>query len=205
MDGLRLACVYSWNCEKARLFKVSDLLLDFAKSGRGDENLIKKALALLDTDEFYQKIARDNFREGDMFNKRTVSSYWRGSPVLTGSIWHNYTTIEPIIKLPIEAIDADMINECLVHAGMVESVKDGVLEIKYRPIVKKEKELAIGSYARRSIDRVFPDSVSEGDLVAFHFFSSTEVISDNDAARLANITEFSLKKFNGERKNNIKN
>jgi len=153
---------------------------------------------LLETNQFYKEIAGGVLAE-EFFPESAISSYWRGVPANNETTWHNYTTLEPIAGLPIDAIDLDLINECLVHSGVVEKVNGDILEVRFKPAIKSKKKLILGDYALKKIKMVFQNDVSAGDFVSFHFSSCAEVLTNSDASRLKEITEKSLKQFNEKR------
>lgn len=200
MDGIRMSCVYSWNCDKAKGLGVSGMLLDFAKNPETDIQKIQETLLLLEIGKFYKKIAEVNSMS-DPFDARIVSYYWTGQPYLAGELWHNYTTLLPLLSAPFSFLKIGLIDNCLVRAGEVVKTRDGGFVARYRPLIKNETGLAIAkTFQEKNIGKEFGDSVKEGDLIAFHFSNFTEKITADNAGILDKITEQSLNKFNNEHK-----
>jgi len=196
MNGLRLACIYSWNCEKACLLGVSNLLEKYAKGNTTKEEKVKKIIARLETDPFYRQIAEDNKIE-DPLDFSVVSSYWKGSPNLSGDIRHNDTTLIPLLKLPFEYIEADIIDDCMVHCGIVKEVEKDTMIVAYRPVVKKRNALMLGILTLKEIKKpINRASLEEDDLISFHFSVCAEKLTKEEFDRLYKITMISLNKFN---------
>jgi len=198
MDGLKLACIYSWNCEMARSISASKTLFHFADKKVGEVEKIKKILGHLDTDQYYREITKRNDWV-DTFDVNIVSSYWTGSPKLNGNIWHNYTTLIPLLRVPISGIASELIDECVVHCGEVKSVSSNKVTVSYNPIIKENGKLVFGELREKVIEHVFNHfSVKKGDSVAFHFSICTEILKEKECGRLINITKDSLSRFNRE-------
>ncbi|MBI5046082.1 MAG: hypothetical protein HZC14_03755 [Candidatus Niyogibacteria bacterium] len=200
MDGIRMSCVYSWNCDKAKGLGVSDILLNFAKNSETDVQKIQETLFLLEIGKFYKKIAEINSMS-DPFDKRIVSYYWTGQPNLAGELWHNYTTLLPLLAVPFSFLKIGLIDNCLARAGEVVRTGKGGLVARYRPLIKNETGLAISeTFQEKNIEKVFGGPVKKGDLIIFHFSNFTGKINFHNAGILDKITKQSLNKFNAEHK-----
>lgn len=198
MDGVKMSCIYSWNCDRAKGSGVSGVLLNFAKNPKADIQKIREILLSLEIGKFYKKIAEAN-SISDIFDAITVSYYWTGRPDLAGELWHNYTTLLPLLAVPFPLLKIELIDDCLVRSGEVIRVQDGGLAVRYRPLIKNETGLAVsGSFQEKNIGKEFEGCVVEGDLVTFHFSSFTGIIDFDNACILDKITERSLCKFNDE-------
>jgi len=196
MNGLQLACVYSWNCEKACLIGASDYLKKCAKGNMVKEEKVKKIISRLETDPFYEQISADNKIE-DYLDLRVVSSYWKGTPVLLEDVWHNNTTLTPLLKLPLEYIDTEIIDECMVHCGIVKEVSGNMMRVAYRPVVKSKNCLKLGIITLKKIKKPLNNiSISKDDFISFHFSVCAEKLTKEEFDRLYKITILSLNKFN---------
>mgnify|MGYP001608489550 FL=1 len=151
MDGVRISCVYSWNCEKAKALGASGILLDFAKNLETDIQKIREALLSLEIGKFYRKIAEINSMS-DIFDARIASYYWMGQPDLAGELWHNYTTLLPLLVVPFQFFKIELIDNCLVRTGEVVRVGDDDFVVRYHPLIINEVGLAIsGAFQEKNI------------------------------------------------------
>ncbi len=201
MDGLKLASMYSYNCENAHLYGFSQQLKDFAEGKNSDAMKTKHCLENLDGYKFCEIIAKINDKE-DPFDQGVISYYWKGIPDLKGELWHNYTTLIPILKMPIELIFASMVDECLIHpARVIESSEQSFL-IKYAPVIKTEIKLAVGvgEEKEKIINGSLFFNAVPGDLITIHYSTAIEKIDVDEFENLIRITERSLEKFNEQRK-----
>lgn len=205
IDGLRLACRYGWNCEKAkalsmRKFDASEFLFNFAIGANQNATTIKKILEHLGSFEFLKKIAGLN--EKDIFDHDVVSYYWKGSPDLKGGmeLTHNFTTLFDLLEynLPMGKIEPVLIDKCLIRNAEVIRMQNPELHIKYFPVVKY-----IGTGLKLSqkneekkIDCIVRQKVKSGDIITMHFGTAVEIITPKEAKKLHNITQKALMEFN---------
>lgn len=195
MQGLILACKYSCNCQKAVIFGLFKNLKQFIDAP-ANPKLIAKNLSILESYKFYREIAKKN-KIRDPFDTRVVSSYWRGEPKLKGNIRHNYTTLIPLLKMPIELIDTDMLNECFVHPAKIILKKGDQLIVRYLPIVKDKNKLRLSRrHATKKIINIFKNKTDIHEYLTTHFSSAIENITDTEADRLMKISEHALNQFN---------
>jgi hypothetical protein len=200
MRGLRLACLYSCSCEHARMYGFADRLKKFSLAGEGDEDEIIQMLSRLDSRDYYSLIAKKN-QIRDPFDIRVVSYYWRGVPQLKGNLWHNITTLIPIIKLNLQRIRSEMVDECFVQRARVLRVEGSQLIVEYNPVIVKDGSLALTQKTlEKKVENLIPNysivSFEVGDNISIHFSTAVEKLAPFDANILSAITLRSLSLFN---------
>lgn len=195
VDGIKLASLYSYNCENAHLYGFSQQLKDFAEGKNSDARKTRHCLKNLDGYKFCEIIAKINEIE-DPFDPRVISYYWKGTPDLKGELWHNYTTLIPILKMPIKLIFANMIDECFVHPAQVIESSEQSLLIKYAPVIKTEAKLAVGEEMEKIINGPLCFKAVSNDLITIHYSTAIEKISEDEVQNLQQIIVHSLEKFN---------
>lgn len=205
MNGLILACMYSCNCEKALIYNISGELQKFISEQKQPEQ-IKRKLKSLESYKFYQTIAKLNTID-DPFDWQVVSYYWKGAPELRKrkEIWHNRTTLLPLIKIPMEYIETKLINKCFIHPAKVVKVGKKELIVEYRPIIKKENKLTLSPKPiKEKVKNKFKKNIAVGSYLTIHFSSAIETISYQEYQNLIKISCRSLQKFNSERNKKAK-
>lgn len=199
MEGIILACKYSCNCEKAIIFGLFKNLKHFIET-QENLKLTAKQLSIFDSYKFYQNIAKKN-KIKDPLDISVISSYWRGEPKLKGNIWHNYTTLIPLLKIPTELIDMEILNECFIHPAKIILKKGDQLAVKYRPIVKDKNKLRMSKkYATKKIINTFKANAAINSYLTVHFSNAIENITEQQAINLSMISERALSRFNKEKK-----
>ena len=194
IEGLRLTFKYASCCEKMkRSFGIPDLT-------RNNVGKLKKIFESLDFFKYYKKIARLNNID-DLLNIRIASYYWTGYPKLNGDLYHNWTTLIPILKMPIKKIDVKMVDDCFVQAGIIMSVKGNSINVKYRPIIKSHKRLVLGKQKEKVINKGFlvKRRVQPYNWITFHFGTAIEIINTEKYLELLKISESVLDKLNKNR------
>lgn len=196
MEGLKLAARYSYVCERARLLKLADDLRNFFQYGMGDFQKIENILKGLASYDFYRKIAHLNNR--NVFDEEVVSFYWKGSPKLKGWEYiHNGSTLVPIIRLRMNLIEPELVDECIVHlAKVTESCADGDFWVKYNPIIKTKKGLKLNGTIELKVKNELGLELKKGDWVTIHFRRIIEKISKQEADNLLKLTKKNLTNFN---------
>lgn len=198
LEGLKLDAKYSYNCENARRFNFSDELISFIE-GREGVKKIKNILSKLEHFKFREDIAKIN-KIGDSSDPQVVSHYWKGTPIMAGELWHNYTTLIPILKMPSEFINPKIVDDCLVHPTEIVAAKKNLI-VKYRPVIKKDGKLSLDEKnVEKKIENPFMINFQEGDFSTMHFSCAIEKISIEEFKNLIRITESSLEKFNAQRR-----
>jgi len=195
MDGLKLASMYSYNCENAHRYGFSQQLKDFAEGKNSDAEKTRYCLKNLDSYEFYEIIAKINGIENP-FDPRVISYYWKGIPYLKGGLWHNYATLIPILKMPMELIFANMVDECFVHPAQVIESSENSFLIRYSPVVKTDKEIIIDMETEKIVKKPIFLKVTTGNYVTIHYSTAIEEIDVDEFKNFLRITNNSLKKFN---------
>ena len=201
MKGLILACRYSWNCHTAIHFGISERLFDFITGKKKDPEKIKKLLKILSSYKSYCNIATAS-RIDDPFDIRVISYYWKGTGYeLDTKIWHNYTTLSPLFNMPMEIINANMVDEDFVHPAEIIRTDGEKTIIKYYPVIKHKKGLALLEKRKeKNVANPFTEKYQPGDKIAMHFESIVEILDENEFKILSVITRESLKRFNEKHK-----
>jgi hydrogenase maturation factor len=195
MDGLKLASMYSYNCENAHLYGFSQQLKDFAEGKNADARKIRHCLTNLDGYKFCEIIAKTNKIE-DPFDPRVISYYWKGIPDLRGELWHNYTTLIPILKMPMQYIFADIVDKCFVQPAIVMGSSEKSFLVKYAPVIKTEIKLVIGEEIEKTINGSLFFKATPGDFITIHYSSAIEKIDAEESHVLSQVINRSLEKFN---------
>lgn len=200
MEALKLACRYSWNCQMATHRNISKILFDFIVEGKRSPEIIKKLLKFLNSYESYCNIA--SATKLDIFDINVVSAYWKGlSAGYDPEIWHNYTTLTPILNMPINYIREIMVDEDIVHPAKIIKKDEEDVVVEYRPVIKENDDLLLKEYPiEKKVINPFVKDCSIGDLVTIHFESIVEKITEDEFKTLASLTDKSLRKFNARRK-----
>ena len=197
VEGLRLACRYSLNCENARPFrkKIRDFLIGKQEPMETEE--IKVILSKLDSYKYYLAISKMN-RIINPLDRIVVSHYWKGTPRLSGNLWHNYTTLIPILNMPAGLIKTEIVDECLVHPAKIKEKDGNILTVRYPRISKTRNGLELPKkrfYEKEVLDFTGED-VKKGDYVTIHFSTAVEKINADEFKNLLKTTYLSLKVFN---------
>lgn len=196
--GLQLACRYSFNCQHATHFGVSDKLKEFALGKSKAEETIRNILERLDSYRFLRIIAEANGFENP-FDPQVISYYWRGTPELEGELWHNFTTLLPIFRLPAEKISAEMIDECVVHSAVVLKTSSNrtIVTVRYFPIEIRKGKIAVAKNPKqKEVENIFFAGLKTGDIITIHFSKIVEKVKMMDVGALTALTNRSLGKFN---------
>jgi len=82
LEGLRIACLYSFSCPELKKAKEKKTILEFAKEPQFEKApKAREILIKLEPFFFYQFIAHQN-KISDPFNERVVRAYWLGNEFL---------------------------------------------------------------------------------------------------------------------------
>lgn len=197
--GVKIASMYSFNCDNAQIYGFSLQLKDFAESKNADTKKIKDYLKKLDSHKFYEIIAKINGIENP-FDYNVVSYYWKGTPNLKKELWHNYTTLMPILKIPMDSIFVKLVDDCIVHPAKILESSEKSFLIKYLPIVKIKEKIILGAETEKIVGNPLSCKAAPGDYITIHFSSAVEKINYDEFKTLLFITKKSLEKFNELRK-----
>jgi len=82
MEGVRIACLYSYGCPELEKIQKQNVVLDFIKNPQDNKcSLVKETLKGLNPFLFYQLIGLQNDIE-DPFEEKVVRTYWLGGGFL---------------------------------------------------------------------------------------------------------------------------
>lgn len=191
MNGLKLATIYSWNCQTAKKLKVSKKLFDFASGETDDNRGIKKILMALSPYKSYSAIAKTK-RSPNKFSLEVVSFYWRSC--------HNRAVLSLLYHLPLAKINLKHINECFIVCGKIKSVGKNHFIVECRSIIQKKNILALGKLIRKKVANPLKLEAKINDIVSSHYSDAAEVLSQIEAKRLTKTTKKILREFNAKRK-----
>lgn len=196
-EGLRLACIYNWNCETARMLKVSEFIYNFAVQGNPRlTNSIKGILKEMGPSADYCSIAH-NLKLQNIFDPRVIRAYWRCWGLSKKApAWHNYSVLSQLKNVPFGLLNVEKINECLVFSGKIVGEKNGNWIIKYRPVIKTKTRLCFESYKLKEVRKIFTARAKKEDIISFHFSADAEIISREESRQLNEATNEALKIFN---------
>jgi hypothetical protein len=186
-EGLKLACIYSWNCDAAKMLKVSEILCGFAiNQDQNSINLVKRVLKRMGPYKDYRFIA-NKLELKNIFDLEVIRSYWR--------YWHNRSIISRFKDIPLDLL-AKRINDCFVLSGKVIKEKNDNWIIKYRPIIKNRKCLYFGSYSLKKIVKTFTAKAKKGAVISFHFSVGAEILTKKESQQLIKATNEVLEALN---------
>lgn len=195
IQSLKYACL----CEKAKFFgaqKKIRHILSCKTSTPEEERWARELITGLDFFKFYHPIAKAN--KCDTLDPRVVSAYWLGNPTEN---FHNWTTLLPILVLPMERIEVAQVDSCFVHSAVVQEVRSDTLVVAYNPVVKKDDKLELGQTTQREVSReLLTDAVSDSMFVTIHFGGAIQKIDPETYATLQQLTIDALTRFNDTRR-----
>lgn len=194
--GMRVACLYSYGCQRTKIFKADKVLLEFLK----DHNpsipeiwQIQSILQKLEPWPFYQKIAA--YKNGRPLDEKVVRIHWLGTSFFgletNKDLIHNFLVLRKIrgigSHLPKEILES-MIN-CLVSFGKVIKIKnkEGLLKVEHQTVLFKKEKFRFDR-RKEEIGRGFVEEVNHGELVSIHWGLAREVISGQEAETLERVT-----------------
>jgi len=200
MEGLKLAANYSWNCNIAQKAKICGKLLGFINNGE-KPLLAEKILKALLPHKVYLLIAKAN-GIADEFSPDVVSFYWRGWPLTITPpqsdipFFHNHAVFATAFKMPLEKINLEDLNKCLVHIGKIKHIGKNYFTVETRPIIRTKNRLKFGKEEEIDIMNYLRLSAKINDYAAFHFTNAAEIISPAETERLNEVTKHILQNFN---------
>lgn len=219
-QGLKLAALYAYGCQKTRELGIDEELKDFIISGR-DEQKIKSYLRKLEPFLHYRLIAKAN-NINDPFDEQVVRAYWLGSTLLEkvkpellkdladevdsstllkanylisgGKTHHNFAVLAQA-SLKMKQL-LERVNLCLISWGQVIECHGDELTVYFRPVVLKGKKFIFGSRKQKKIKRGLLKKISVGDMVSIHFNEAREVLNADNLKRLKKYTQEAIQFFN---------
>lgn len=198
-SGIVLSLKYACLCEKARFFGAQGKIrhiLKCASITQGEENWASELITGLDFYKFYKPLAE---RMGlPTLDPRVVSAYWLGN---SGEEFHNWTTLSPVLKLPMERIRVAEVDDCFVHPANVLEVHNTKLVVAYNPVTVNGDELELGQTTKREVSReLLTDKIGEHSFVSIHFGGAIQRIDSETYATLQQLTIDALTRFNATRR-----
>lgn len=201
MNGLKLASRYSFNCEGAKRFKARDILFQCALNG-SNIKLARIVLEKLETYPYYQQIAKAHGLE--IFDIRVISHYWLfQEPNLSDGLHHNFTTLLPIARLPVSAIDVKIARECFVLPARVLRVSHDSIDVETHSIIKSANALKLSHAPINSrVKNPYGLQLARGAIITVHFSDAIELIDEIAFNRLIDATHASLIRFHQKQQKN---
>jgi len=197
ISSLKYACL----CEKAKFFgaqKKIKHILNCTNITPEEEEWARELITGLDFFKFYYPIATAT--GFGVLDPRVVSSYWLGDGN-QGENFHNWTTLLPILKLPMEHIEVAQVDDCFVHSAVVQEVNEDNLIVAYNPVVKSGSNLELGQTTQKVVSReLLTDKVNASMFVSIHFGGAIQRITPGTYSNLQQLTIDALAKFNATRR-----
>lgn len=200
MNGLRLACLYSFKCERATKLGINDQLLDYVQNYKNySRSLVKKVLITsllkqLISYQGYQGIAGLLGKGDDCFEKRIIRAYWLGDKKLehfnhNSAVLESFNTINADEHMPVLMAEEKL--DCGISFGEVIEISSEKAKVSNQRLLYKKGRVFWGEETRE-IDTMFVPNLKKGDLVSVHRAIAREKISKNRAKTLENITRKAL-------------
>lgn len=201
-EGLKLACIYSWNCPTAKKLNVSKKLCDFPKLKTPTSKtveFVKKILRILNPYKDYCKIAKI-LKIESVFDYRVVAAYWRygrknGKPIQ----WHDYSILSQVKHVPIKSLDIWHLNETCVLWGQIEEEINDIFLVKYNSVIRQNDLLILSPQKQiKRVAKAFTEEAKIGDCISFHFSTGAEILNPKESKNLTVATEETLRLFNAK-------
>lgn len=227
MNGLQLASLYSFGCNKTKKLRVDAFLWKAVKK-QVDQKELRKVLKQLIPYFYYRLLAMEN-QVKDCFDASIVRAYWLGGEFLKSArqknvmrlvreknadFFHNGLgfTFIPLLKEQILLHHnwtifllqnkktpgiAEKLDSCKVSVGLVEKIwtATGKACVEYQKLKIKD-----GCYVleieEAIINKGFLGKVKGGDLVTFHVGIGREVVNQQTAEDIEQITQGAVEFFN---------
>jgi len=195
LEGLKLAALYSYDCQKARMFQINELLAKFIKTGEEQEGTIE-ALKKLVSYNWYCLIAKNNEIK-DPFAEEVVRAYWTGNDLtklisVQGKnlfLFHNFTVLTS--PMP-DLISRD---ECKISWGMVEKPTDEGLIVDYEALIWQDNRFSLVD-RKIEIKKGFLEEVRINGWISFHVNLGREALIEEQVLLLHNKTKEAIELFN---------
>lgn len=199
MEGIKLACLYSYGCQQVKRKGVGEYLLNFLgtqKPKKKERDFIIKILKDLQSYTGYCHI-KGLKKQKNPFTENTVRAYWLGDRRSeTNKSNHNLTTLEKFksIKTNEHLLDWIMkeMLDCAISFGEVIKVDSKKAEILNHRLLLKDGRIIFGKETRE-VDTIFISKLKKGDLVSIHWCIARERISQDQAENIRDITLEALK------------
>lgn len=176
-DGLKIACLYSYDCQAVKLLNANQKLFDFIHSQNSNKALVQPFLRKLIPYPVYCLIAK--LEKKNYFDEEVVRTYWFEH--------HNEHILQKIKDIGyLSVMAANLVLNCAVSFGRVS----GKIVVCKTLIYKKEK--IILAEQERKVKMNFVNA-KNGNLVSVHLGIAREKISKNQAKIIENTTLEALK------------
>jgi len=215
MEGVRIACLYSYGCPDLKRIGAEKLIFDFIKdTDKSKLSLVKGILEKLEPCLFYRLIGKMNDIDNP-FNLHVVKAYWLGNNLLRtikkedisissvyslklsdfvgGKAHHNFSVIwstKRASNIPIEKFD-----ECLIKPGKIIELKEKNILVETKRLFSERKKIYFKDTTQEISREVLRGLISFDDWVSIHFGTAREKISRNCAQNLIEITKEAISLF----------
>ncbi len=195
LEGLKLGALYSYDCRKAKVFQINELLAKFIKTGKGQKETAE-ALKKLVSYNWYCLIAENNEIK-DPFAEEIVRAYWIGNDLtklisVQGKnlfLFHNFTVLtNPMPDL----ISRD---ECKTSWGTIEKLTDEGLIVDYEALIWQDNRFSLVD-RKIEIKKGFLEEVRINDWISFHVNLGRETLAEEQMLLLHNKTKEAIELFN---------
>lgn len=195
LEGLKLAALYSYDCRKARILKINELLLGFIQRGENQKEVAELLKRLVSYD-WYCLIAKNSDTK-DPFAEEVVRAYWTGND-LTKLIsdkgknlflFHNFT----VLASPMP--DLTSRDECKTSWGMIKEATEDDLIVDYEALIWQNNKFSLEDREIRT-KKGFLDKVQINDWISFHFSLGRETLTEGQVLSLHNKTKEAIELFN---------
>lgn len=173
LEGLQIAALYSYDCQKAKRLKINPLLLEFLQKGT-NQNKVAQNLEKLVSYAWYKIIASYNNIQ-DPFDEEVVRAYWTGNGLLKiirkGKAvlfpFHNFTVLNSFHN---QLSDLAAVDEDKISLGRIDEIKGTKMLVSYYPLILRNGNVRLADFLRvKEIKRGFLGEVKVGDWITFHY------------------------------------
>jgi len=204
MQGLKLACLYSYGCTRAIALNMNRKLAVFLKNKKPSQseiNLIITEIMRLNSFKGYQAIAKTLNKEP--FEKEIVIGYWLGSDNHNlERLNHNFITVTKLKTiLKSNCLVDEVINTmlgCAISFGRIIELGLKRARICGSGFLYKDASIVFEEKQNKSIAIDFLPKAKNGDLVSIHFGKAREKISQKQTEILKQNSLRTLKILNNQ-------
>lgn len=195
LEGLKLGALYSYDCRKARMLKINELLLKFIQTGENREKVAELLKKLVSYD-WYCLIAKNNDIK-DPFAEEVVRAYWTGNDltklISVGGknlfLFHNFT----VLVSPMS--DLTSRDECKISWGMIKEATEDDLIVDYEALIWQDDKFSLEDKEIR-IKKGFLEEVRINDWISFHVNVGRKILTEGQVLLLHNKTKQAIELFN---------
>lgn len=212
IEGTKLACMFSWDCQTARKREINSQLTKFIIDPQNPEEMQQILQGLASYYGYVQLAAKYGL---DPFAMEVVSAYWLGNKQLDEVFrqrggdkgidfpYHNYHVLA---KFRPSRLNSHLllrifrlIAECTVQTALVVEIRRLDYRVIYQPINwSKEKGFHFGNLIRRDIKRGLLGEARIDDIIVFHFSSARIVVNEATRANLLRYTQLTFDSLNAK-------